>query len=169
METMMTGNRCALRRISTTLLALRTAAYEATPSGRNTTMTTLLPGLVLGFPPVRGGARGRGIPDALQEGTAAPTGVTASVPAKPTGISPVRQTPTPPADPSRSTKLAAHQHAPPRSWNHHRRLTMVSVARPTGPRGNSRERGSAESAATREGTTSIAIGGHRPDAARGAH
>ena len=75
-------------------------------------MPTLLPGLVLGFPPARGGAWGRGIPDALQEGTVAPAGVTASVPAKPTEISPVRQPTTTLYDPSHSTKLAAHHHAP---------------------------------------------------------
>ena len=125
-KTIKTRNRCARRRISTTRLALRTAAYQATPSGRNATMPTLLPGLVLGFPPVHGGACGRGKPGALQEGSVAPAGVTASVPAKPTGISPVRHTSTSPAAPSHSTNLAAHQHAPPRSWNHHRRLTMVS-------------------------------------------
>ena len=33
-KTMVTRNRCARRRISTTLLALWTAAYQATPSGR---------------------------------------------------------------------------------------------------------------------------------------
>ena len=37
-------------KISTTLLALRHAAYQATPSRRSATMTTLLPGLILGFP-----------------------------------------------------------------------------------------------------------------------
>uniref|UniRef100_A0A8R7VHI6 Uncharacterized protein n=1 Tax=Triticum urartu TaxID=4572 RepID=A0A8R7VHI6_TRIUA len=118
----MVRNRCARRRISTTLLALRTAAYQATPSGRNATMSTLLPGQALGFPP--GGAWGRGKPGALREGPVAPAGVTALVPAKPTGISPVRHTTTAPAAPSHSTNLAAHQHAPPRSLDHHRRLTM---------------------------------------------
>ena len=143
-KTMVTRNRCARRRISTTLLALWTAAYQATPSGRNATIPTLLPGLVLGFPPVHGGACGRGKPGALQEGSVAPAGVTASVPAKPTGISPVRHTSTSPAAPSHSTNLAAHQHAPPRSLDHHRRLTMEREARPTDLRGDSREQGAAK-------------------------
>jgi hypothetical protein len=38
--------------------------------------------------PVRGGWWGRGTPEALQEGTATPAGVTTSVPDKPTMISP---------------------------------------------------------------------------------
>ena len=132
-------------------------------------MPTLLPGLVLGFPPVHGGACGRGKPGALQEGPVAPAGVTASVPVKPTGISPVRHTSTSPAAPSHSTNLAAHQHAPPRSLDHHRRLTMEREARPTDLRGDSREQGAAKNSSHTGGTTSTALGGHRPDATIGAH
>jgi hypothetical protein len=55
-------------------------------------MTPLLPGLVLGFPPVCGGDWGGGTPDALQEGKVTPVGVTASVSSMPTGISPDHQT-----------------------------------------------------------------------------
>jgi hypothetical protein len=74
-KTEMPRNRCARRRISTTFLALGSPAYQATPSRRDATMTPLLPGVILGFPPVRartgrqgftqrpsrrkGGARGR--------------------------------------------------------------------------------------------------------------
>ena len=132
-------------------------------------MPTLLPGLVLGFPTVHGGACGRGKPGALQEGPMAPAGVTASVPAKPTGISPVRHTSTSPAAPSHSTNLAAHQHAPPRSLDHHRRLTMEREARPTDLRGDNREQGAAKNSSHTGGTTSTALGGHRPDATIGAH
>ena len=121
----------------------------------------------LGFPPVREGPwEGRGISDALQEGTAAPTGVTASVPNKPTRISPNPQPITTPDDPSRSTILAVHQYAPPRTRSHHRRLTVTSEARPAGSRGTSRKRGAAGSAATWEGTTSTTLGGDRPDVAQ---
>ena len=48
---------------------------------------TLLPGLVLGFPRYAG-AVGEGVPDALQEGPAAPTGVAASGLDEPPEISP---------------------------------------------------------------------------------
>jgi len=62
------------------------------------------------------------------------------VPATPTGISPDPQKTTSPDNPSRSTKRAVHQHAPPRSRRHHRRLTVAEIARPAGPRGGSWER-----------------------------
>lgn len=65
-----------------------------------------------------------------------PTGIATSVSAKPTGVSPVRHTPTTPTDPPRSTTRAAHQHAPPRSWSHHGRLTMELEAGPMGLRGS---------------------------------
>jgi hypothetical protein len=76
-------------------------------------MATLLPGLVLGFPPVRGGAREKGTPDALQEGMAAPVGVTSSVPAFRQGFLPTPKNNHDPDAPSRSTKLVAQQLAPP--------------------------------------------------------
>ena len=164
-KTMITQNRCAHRRCTTSLQAPRTSAYQAAPSGRNTTTTTLLPGQVLGFPPVRGGAWGRGRSDALQEGRMAPMGVTA----KPARISPIRQTPTTPNGPTRTTRQATHERAPPRTCHHHRRLTVVIEARPTRARGSIRERRTAARATTPEETTSTAIGGHRPDAARGAY
>ena len=58
--------------------------YQSTPPRRDATMTTLLPRV---SPGTRRGER-KGSPDALQEGPAAPSGATASVSAKPTGISP---------------------------------------------------------------------------------
>ena len=88
---------------------------------------------------------------------------------KPARISPIRQTPTTPNGPTRSTRQATHERAPPRTCHHHRRLTVVIEARPTRTRGSSRERGTAARAATPGETTSTAIGGHRPDAARGAY
>jgi hypothetical protein len=92
---MMIRNRCALRRIPTTLLSLRTAAYQATPSRRDATMMTLLPGQILGFPPVCGGAWERGTPGALQEGMVAPVGITASVLAIRQGFLPTPKKPRP--------------------------------------------------------------------------
>ena len=58
--------------------------HQSTPPRRIVTMTTLLPRV---SPGTRQGER-KGSPDALQEGPAAPSGATASVSAKPTGISP---------------------------------------------------------------------------------
>ena len=107
------------------------------------------------------------MPDALQEGTAAPTSVTASVPARPTRISPAHQPTTTPDDPSRATKHTAHQLAPPRSSSLHRRLTMANETGPTETRRRNREPGAATSAASREGTSSTAPGGIRPDATQG--
>ena len=107
------------------------------------------------------------MPDALQEGTAAPTSVTASVPARPTRISPAHQPTTTPDNPSRATKQTAHQLAPPRSSSLHRRLTMANETGPTETRRRNREPGAATSAASREGTSSTAPGGIRPDAAQG--
>ena len=88
---------------------------------------------------------------------------------KPTWISPIRQTPTTPNGPTRSTRQATHERVPPRSCHHHRRLTVVIEARPTRTRGSSREQGTTARATTPEERTSTAIGGHRPDAARGAY
>jgi hypothetical protein len=65
---MKTRNCCTLRRIFTTLLTLRSGAYQAT-SLKSDATTTMLLKLVL-----------RGTPGALQEGMAAPASVTASVP-----------------------------------------------------------------------------------------
>ena len=58
--------------------------YQPTPPRRDVTMATLLPRV---SPSTQRGER-KGSPDALQEGPAAPSGATASVSAKPTGISP---------------------------------------------------------------------------------
>jgi hypothetical protein len=58
-KTKMTHNRCALRKNPTTILALRITVYQASPPRRKATMMTLLPGLVLGFPPVRYGEWGK--------------------------------------------------------------------------------------------------------------
>ena len=87
-ETKMTSDRCTHRRSTTALLALRGVAYRVAPSRRNATTTTLLPRQVQGIPPVRRGQWGRGRSDALQEGPAAPAGVTASVMDEPPGIYP---------------------------------------------------------------------------------
>ena len=120
---MITQNRCAHRRCTTSLQAPRTSAYQAAPSGRNTTTTTLLPGQVLGFPPVRGGAWGRGRPDALQEGTMPPTGVTASVPASRPGFLPSAKHPQP------RTVRRAPPDKPPTNVRHHG-LAIITAASP---------------------------------------
>ena len=119
---MITQNRCAHRRCTTSLQAPRTSAYQAAPSGRNTTTTTLLPGQVLGSPPVRGGAWGRGRPDALQEGTMAPTGVTASVPASRPGFLPS-------AKHLQPRIRRAPPDKPPTNVRHHR-LAIITAASP---------------------------------------
>jgi hypothetical protein len=125
--------------ISTTLLALWNAAYQAAPPGNNATMTTLLPERILGFPPVHTGQGRRASPNALQEGKVAPSDVTTSVSAKPTGISPDPRSPTSDA-PSCSIILVAHQHAPPRPCRHRRCLTVANETGPRGSRRTSRER-----------------------------
>jgi hypothetical protein len=108
-------------------------------------MTTRLLGLVLGFPPVHGGARKKGgTPDALQEGMAAPKGVTALVSAFRQGFLLTPQKNHARNAPSHSTKLAAHQLAPPRSCNHHRRLTETEATRPTRMKKGIREQRTAE-------------------------
>jgi hypothetical protein len=61
-KTKMTRNCCTLRRIPTTLLALRSATYQETPTIRKAMTTALLPGLILGFPLVRYGEWERGTP-----------------------------------------------------------------------------------------------------------
>ena len=61
----------------------RIAAYQATPSGREATTTTLLlPGLNLGFLPVHGGEWEARYTRRPSRRTAAPTGVAASMSAK---------------------------------------------------------------------------------------
>jgi hypothetical protein len=106
MKMKMSRNRCALRRIHTTLLAARSAAYQATPTRRKMTTTTLLCGLILGFPLVRYREWGRGTPDTLQEGRATPASVTTQM-SKAAGISPDLQNTTPRMIRS-STILATH-------------------------------------------------------------
>ena len=103
---------------------LRSAAYQAAPPRRDATPTTLLPGQVLGFPPVRGGRWGIATPDTLQEGIVAPAGVTASEPDEPARISPALQT----APPNRS-----RQAKPPPNTMRHRNCaaTHVDAAYPT--------------------------------------
>ena len=113
-KTKMTRNRCALRVVPPHTLAYRSPAYQTTPSTRKATTTPLLPGLALGFPPIRGRDWGGGTPDALQEGRATPAGVSASVSGMPTRISPAHQTHNPESfDVLHLT--SAHQHTPPRS------------------------------------------------------
>jgi hypothetical protein len=57
----------------------------------------------------------------------------------PTRISPDPQKNHDPNAPSRSTKLVAHQLAPPRSCNHLRHLTVTKVAKSTGMKRGNRE------------------------------
>jgi hypothetical protein len=141
---MMIRNRCALRRIPTTLLALCSSAYQASTFKKGCddvdaaarTKPRVSPG-------TRRGAEERDTPDALQEGMAAPLGVTASVPAFRQGFLLTPKKNHAPDTPSHSTKLAAHQLAPPRSCNHHRRLTVTKVVRPTETEKGIRKQGAA--------------------------
>jgi hypothetical protein len=90
-------------------------------------------------PGTRKDRENRASPDALQEGRVAPAGVTASVSAEPTGISPDPRSPALDA-PSCSTTLAAHHLTPPRPCKHHRRLTVTNELGTSGTRRAIRER-----------------------------
>ena len=100
---------------------LRSAAYQAAPSRRNATPTTLPPGRVLGFPPVRGGKWRMATTDTLQEGMVAPIGVTASEPAEPARISPAHQPhrPTEADQPNHRPTPCAIADAPPPKLSHY--------------------------------------------------
>jgi hypothetical protein len=153
----MTCHRCVLKRIPTMHLALRSVAYPKTPSRRNATMMTLLPVLVLGFPPVLEGVRRKGVhvmPSRKEwrRPWASPRRL-----AKPTRISPDPQ----PTTPTCSTKLAAQQHMLPRSCDHVCRLTVAGQEEWEGPT----EMRNSGTTASRERTASTSIGGDRPDAA----
>jgi hypothetical protein len=145
MKTMMIRNRCALRIIPTTLLALCSSAYQASTFRKECddvdaaaqTDPRVSPG-------TRRGAEKRGTPNALQEGMAAPKGVLASVSACRQGFLLTPKKNHAPDAPLHSTKLATHQLAPPRSCNHHRHLTITKEARLTGTKIGIREQGTAE-------------------------
>ena len=149
-------------------LSTRCTVHQATPSRRGATTTTLLPGLVLGFPPVHRGARGRGTPGALQEGRRRPRASPRRCRPKPTRISPDPQKPAPDA-PSCSPKA----HRPPT------RATTVLQPSTLSHRGHGNETSGIEKdtpgarnskvAATREGTASTANGSSRPDTVTGAN
>ena len=75
---------------------------------------------------------GEEVPDALQEGMATPTGVTASVPdGADRGFAHPQKTTTPDG-PKRSTQSTANQHAPPRKRHQLCHLTVDIGARPRG-------------------------------------
>lgn len=61
---------------------------------------------------------------AIQKGMAAPSGVTASKPGEPTGISPA-----PPPEPEPYNHLATRMHAPPWSWTHPCRLAANTTTK----------------------------------------
>jgi hypothetical protein len=61
-----------------------------------------------------------------------------------TKISPVPHRTTTPKTPSRSANLSNHQHAPPVSCDHHRRLTVADKTRPAGRKRTRREREAVE-------------------------
>jgi hypothetical protein len=107
-------------------------------------MSTLLPGLVLGFPPVRGKAWKKGYTRCPSRRNGRAHGRHCIGAGLPTRISPGPQKNHAPEAPSHSTKLAAHQLAPPRSCNHHRRVTGTKESRPTGMKMGIREQGTAE-------------------------
>jgi hypothetical protein len=130
-------------------------------------MTTLLPGQILGFPLICERVVGRGNPDAPQEGMATLASITASVSATRQGFlsSPKKHIPghsvtlrQPRRPPTHATTVL--QPSPP---SHCGPLTKTdeTESRQPKPRG-------AWTAATREGTTSTATCGDRPDAATGA-
>jgi hypothetical protein len=140
----MIRHRCALRRIPTTNLALRSAAYQSNTFKKGCddddaaarTNPRVSPGMREGCgeggtqrPPRRnGGARRRHR-----------VGV-----GNPTGISPNPQRTTTPDTPSRSAHLTTHHLAPPRSWSHYRRLTVVKQRRSTETRRDNQGQEAAE-------------------------
>ena len=135
--------------------------YQSAPPRRTATKTTLLPRVS----PVHDEGRGRVAPDALQEGSAAPTGVAASVSDRPTGVSP---------DPnlhlgcSRACHQTDHHLAPPWSRSlhavspRHHEVRSAQQGIGAGTRGRS-------TVGTREGTTSTVNAGSRPDTLAGAY
>jgi hypothetical protein len=141
MKTRTIRNQCALRRIPTMLLALWSTAYQASTFKKGCNDDDAAgPRVSL----VHGGTRKRGYtrcPSRRNGGTHGRHRIRAGLP---TGISPDPQKNHDPDAPSHSTKLAAHQLAPPRSCNHHCHLTVTKVARPTETKMGIRERGTAE-------------------------
>jgi hypothetical protein len=128
-------------------------------------MSTLLPGLVLGFPPIRGGARRKGVhPMPFKKEWRHPR-------ASPQRCRPSdRDFSRPPKKPRPRRSIALHQarrpparattilQAPPPS---HRDLSNETDGNKEGQPGTRNGR----AADTREGTASSANGGYRPDAA----
>jgi hypothetical protein len=165
---MMIRNRCAFRRIPTTLLALCSSAYQASTFKKECddvdAAARTKPRV---SPSTRRGAEKRGTPDALQEGMAAPMGVTASVSAFRQGFLLTPKKPRP------RHSIALHQTRRPPAC-----ATTIMQSPPPSHRDQSSEtdgngKGHPETrsgwtADTREGTTSSANGGYRPDAATGA-
>ena len=87
-ETKMTGDRCTLRRSTTTFPAPeapRTKQHLQEGGDDDAAAARTSPRV---SPGTQEGSEGRGVPDALQEGPTAPTGVAASGPDKPPEISP---------------------------------------------------------------------------------
>jgi hypothetical protein len=140
---MMICNRYVLRRIPTMLLALRSSAYQASTFNKGCNDVDAAARTGPRFSPYAEGRGKRGTPYALQEGMAAPVGITASVPAFRQGFLLTPKKNHVPDALSHSTKLAAHQLAPVRSCNDHRHLTVI-VERSTGTKMGIRERGTAE-------------------------
>ena len=92
----------------------------------------------------------------LQGGMVAPAGVTAPEPEDPARISP-NSKPHRPTGSKPTNQLAAHQHAPPRSQRHPRRLTEITTTRPRERGEEALVDGSSSAVAAREGTTSSAV------------
>jgi hypothetical protein len=80
-KTMMICNRCVLRRIPTTLLALCSSAYQASTFNKGCDDVDAAARTGPRISPYAEGRGKRGTPYALQEGMAPPVGITASVPA----------------------------------------------------------------------------------------
>jgi hypothetical protein len=135
----MTRNRCTLQRSPTTRLVVRNAAYHATPSIRKATMTTLLPGQVRGFPPVRGGGWERGTPKPFRKERRHPQASPCRCRTSQQGFLPSAKKPPP------QTIRSAPPNLPPTFLrlhdlgNHPRRLTAVTNTRPKGRKLGQRE------------------------------
>jgi hypothetical protein len=86
---------------------------------------SLLPGLILGFPPDAQKDWGGGTPDTLQEGKVTPTGVIASVSGMLTRISPL---PPPTPNPQSWTIRRAPPNLPPTSTRHRSLEAILGIS-----------------------------------------
>jgi hypothetical protein len=124
-KTLMIRNRCTLRKIPTTSLALRSAAYQSNTFKKGCDDDDAASRTNPRVSSVCGRGVGRGNPDALQERNDGARGRHIIGVGHPTRISPNPQRTTTPDAPSRYANITTHQVAPPWSWSHYRCLIVA--------------------------------------------